>query len=185
MITDEQILKKAQQLYDLVEKKWINEIFLSPSWIFIVILIICTYALFLYLVDKKRITVILLYGSLLAVAFQVYDSIGEQLGYWATLKDTLPIKTNYFLGNFTLIPLSGMLVYQYTSSWKSYLFWITVWGGLLAFVFYKLVLQYIKFFVYIKPFSTTIDFLLFLTVGIIVRWIVVSLLKLEEKRKLR
>ncbi|TMN20824.1 hypothetical protein [Lentibacillus cibarius] len=185
MITDEEILKKAGNLNDLIETQWINQIFLSPSWIFQVVLIIFTYTIFFYLVDKKRITEILLYGSLVAVAFAVYDSIGEQLNYWATLENVLPFQPNFFLGNITLIPLYAMLVYQYNSTWRSYLIWITIWSGLLAFVYYNLILDYFNIFVYIKKFSATIDFFLFLIVGIIVRWIVVSLLKLEEKRKVR
>lgn len=184
MITDKQILHKSEELNTLVETQWINQIFLSPSWLFHVSLIIGTYVLFFYFVDKKRMTEILLYGSLVGVAFSVYDSIGEQLQYWVTLKKVLPFQPNFFLGDLTLIPLTAMFVYQYTSTWKSYLIWITVWAGLLAFVFYNLVLEYLNIFTYLKPFAVTIDFFLFLMVGILVRWIVVSLLKLEEKRKI-
>jgi len=76
-----------------------------------------------------------------------------------------------------------MLVYQYTSSWRSYFIWITVWGGLLSFVYYSLILEYFNIFIYIKKFSATTDFFLFLIVGIIARCIMAALLKLEEKRK--
>ncbi|HLR69285.1 hypothetical protein [Virgibacillus alimentarius] len=86
MITDDQILKKAENLNNLIETQWINQTFLSQSWIFQVILIVFMYVIFFYLVDKKRIIEILLYGSLVAVAFAVYDSIAQQLNYWATLK---------------------------------------------------------------------------------------------------
>ena len=183
MITDKQILNKSEDLNRLIEDQWINQIFLSPAWIFQVVLIILTYILFFYLVDKKRMTEILLYGSLVAVAFVVYDSVGEQFNYWATLKDVLPINVNFFLGDATLIPLYAMLVYQYTFSWKRYLIWIAVWGGVLAFGYYNLVLKYLKVFVYIKKFSVVIDFALFLIVGIIARWIIISLLKLEKRRR--
>ena len=183
MITDEQILKAKENLNVLIETQWINEFFLSPIWIFLLALILFAYALFIYLVDKKRIIEILLYGSLVAVSFAVYDSIAQHLNYWVTLKGVLPIEPHYFLGNLTLIPLFAMLVYQYTSSWRRYLIWITVWAGLLVFVYYNLLLSYFNIFVYIKRFSAIIDFTLFLASGIIARWIIVSLLKLERKRK--
>lgn len=147
------------------------------------VFILFTYGLVFYLIDKKRITEILLFGSLVAVIFAVYDSIGEQLNYWATLENVLPIKINFFLGDLTLIPLYAMLVYQYTSTWKSYLIWITIWGGVFAFVYYGFVLNFLHVFVYLKKYSVLMDFILFLFTGIVARWIVTSLLKLERKGK--
>ena len=81
MIADEQILKAKENLNVLIETQWINEFFLSPIWIFLLALILFAYALFIYLVDKKRIIEILLCGSLVAVSFAVYDSIDRHLNY--------------------------------------------------------------------------------------------------------
>ena len=81
MITNEQILKVKENLSVLIETQWINQFFLSPSWIFLLILILFSYGLFIYLVDKKRIIEILLCGSLVAVSFAVYDSIAQHLNY--------------------------------------------------------------------------------------------------------
>lgn len=81
MITNEQILKVKENLSVLIETQWINQFFLSPSWIFLLILILFSYGLFIYLVDKKRIIEILLCGSLVAVSFAVYDSIDRHLNY--------------------------------------------------------------------------------------------------------
>lgn len=183
LISNKQILEISGKLNDLIETQWLNQIFLSPAWFFHVFLILFTYVLFFFLVDKRRIIEILLFGSLVAVAFSVYDAIGEQLGYWATLKRVFPIHPNFFLGDLTLIPLTAMLVYQYAFSWRRFLVWITVWAGFLAFIFFDVVLEYLNIFVYIKKFSSTIDFLLFLIVGIIARGIMVLLLKLEGRRK--
>ena len=77
MITDEQILKAKENLSVLIETQWINQFFLSQSWIFLLIL----YGLFIYLVDKKRMIEILLCSSLVAASFAVYDSIAQHLNY--------------------------------------------------------------------------------------------------------
>jgi hypothetical protein len=182
MVTDEQIMQVSEQLNNLIVTQWVNQYFLSPTWFFVVFLIFFSYALFIYLADKERIIEILLFGSLVAVTFSVYDSLGQQFGYWFTLKGVLPFNPNFFLGDLTLIPLYAMLVYQYTSSWRSFILWNTVWAGLFSYGFYNALLGYLKVFVYIKPFSVLLDFVLFMIVGLISRAIMVALFKLEANK---
>ncbi|MEA4925855.1 MAG: hypothetical protein VB084_11150 [Syntrophomonadaceae bacterium] len=182
MVTDEQITQASQHLNNLLVTQWVNQQFLSPTWFFLVITLIISYALFIYLVDRERLIEILLFGSLVAVAFANYDTIGQQFGYWAYYKSILPLNPNLFLGDITLIPIYAMFVYQYTSSWRSFLIWNTVWAGLFSFVFYHIVLEYLKVFTYLKPFAVWLDFGLFLLFGIISRAIVIAFLKSEANR---
>ncbi len=182
MVTNEQITQASKHLYDLILTQWVNQQFLSPTWFFLVIILLLSYALFIYLVDRKRIIEILLFGSLVAVAFANYDSIGQQFGFWAYYISIVPFFPNLFLGDITFIPIYAMFVYQYTSSWKSFFLWTTVWAGLFTFVFYNIVMEYLQVFVYIKPFSVVLDFFLFLIFGLICRAIVVALLKTEANK---
>lgn len=182
MVTDEQIMQVSEQLNTLIVTQWANQYFLSPTWFFIVLLIAFSYALFIYLADKKRIIEILLFGSLVAVIFAIYDTLGQQFGYWASLKVVLPFNPNFFLGDLTLIPLYAMLVYQYASSWKSFFLWNIVWAGLFTYGFYNALLGYLQVFVYIKPFSVLLDFVLFIVAGLICRAIMVALFKLEASK---
>lgn len=182
MVTDEQITQASHQFYNLLYTQWINQQFLSPTWFFLVIILLISYALFFYLVDNERIIEILLFGSLVAVSFANYDLIGQQLGYWEYYKSIVPFYPNLFLGDITVIPIYAMFVYQYTSSWKSYFLWITIWAGLFSFVFFHTVLEYLKVFAYLKPFSVWLDFGLFLFFGLVSRAIVVALLKKEANK---
>lgn len=182
MVTDEEITQAFEHLHNLLFTQWFNQQFLSSTWFFLVIILLFSYALFIYLADKERIIEILLFGSLVAVSFANYDSIGQQLGYWAYYKSIVPFHPNLFLGDITLIPLYAMLVYQYTSSWRSFFLWNTVWAGLFSFVFFHTVLEYLKVFAYIKPFSVLLDFCLFMFFGLISRAIMVALLKTEANR---
>jgi hypothetical protein len=182
MVTDEQIMQVSEHLNNLIVTQWVNQQFLTTTWFFIVFLIIFSYALFFFLADKERIIEILLFGSLVAVMFAIYDSLGQQFGYWASLKSVLPFTPNFFLGDLTLIPLYAMLVYQYTSSWRSYFLWDTVWAGLFTYGFYNALLGYLKVFVYIKPFSVSLDFVLFIIAGLIARAIMIALFKLEANK---
>lgn len=182
MVTDDQVRQAAEHLYNLIYTQWVTQHFLSPTWFFQVLFVLFSYALFFYLVDKKRITQILLFGSLVAVSFAVYDSIGEQLGQWEYLKLILPFSPNFFLGDLTLIPLYAMLVYQYTSSWKAFLLWITVWAGLFVFVVFDFLYSALDIFHYLTPIAKYLDFILFLIDGIIARGILIALLKREAER---
>lgn len=182
MITDDQIRQAAEHWYNLIYTQWVTQHFLTPTWFFQIVLVLSSYVLFFYLVDKKRIVQLLLFGSLVAVSFSVYDSIGEQLGQWEYLKLILPFTPNFFLGDFTLIPLYAMLVYQYTSSWGTFLLGILVWAGLFVFVVFGYLYSILHIFNYISPFSKYLDFILFLLVASIARGILIFLLQLEAKR---
>lgn len=182
MVTTEQITQASQHLYDLILTQWVNQQFLTLTWFFLVAILLFSYALFIYLVDRKRIIEILLFGSLVAVSFANYDSIGQQFGYWAYYISIVPFFPNLFLGDITLIPIYAMFVYQYTSSWKSFFVWNTLWAGLFTFVFYNIVLDSLAVFSYTKPFSALLDFFLFLIFGLICRAIMVALLKIEANK---
>ncbi len=182
MITDEQITQAFQHFNNLLITQWVNQQFLTPIWFFLVIILLFSYALFIYLADRERIIEILLFGSLVAVTFANYDSIGQQFGYWIYYKSIVPFNPSFILGDITLIPLYAMLVYQYTRSWRSFILWNTVWAGLFSFVFYHTVLEYLKVFAYIKPYSVLLDFCLFMFIGLISRAIVVALLKIEANK---
>ncbi|OPX86368.1 MAG: hypothetical protein A4E53_03279 [Pelotomaculum sp. PtaB.Bin104] len=182
MVTNNEIMQTSDYLKALVTTQWLNEQFLSPIWFGLVFLILFSYALVFFLMDKKRITEILLYGSLVAVALIVYDSIGSYFGLWVYLINILPIMPNYFASHLTLIPLYAMLVYQYTFSWKTYLLWITVWAVLFIFGFYNYALTNLGVFTYLTPWAKYVDFTLLLLEGIIARGILVTLLGMEAKR---
>jgi F0F1-type ATP synthase assembly protein I len=181
MVSNEEIRQKSEQLNNLILTKWLNQEFLSLPWFFIVFLVLACYVLFFYLVDKKRIIEILLFGSLVAVAFVVYDSIGIFFGYWKGLISVLPVYPNFFGSEFTIIPLISMLIYQYTSSWRKFL--LLYIGFSVLFIFgYNSVLQNLKIFVYLKPFAILIDFISFSLVGIVARGIMVCLFRIEVRK---
>ena len=182
MVTNNEILQASDHLNNLITTQWFNEHFLSNVWFGMVLLVLFSYALVFFLMDKKRIIEILLYGSLVAVALIVYDTVGFYFGWWAYLIKIFPITTNYFASDLTLIPLYAMLVYQYTSSWKTYLLWITIWAVLIIFGFYNYALTNLGAFAYLTPWAKYIDFTLLLSEGIIARGILVTLLGMEAKR---
>ncbi|MDF2540266.1 MAG: hypothetical protein K0S76_3287 [Herbinix sp.] len=178
MITNEHLMQTSEYLDKIVMDKWLSEQFLSPVWIGIFFFVVFTYVLFFYLADKKRLVEILLFGSLVAVAFSIYDSIGELIGLWATFFRMVPLQQNFFMSDLTIIPLYAMLVYQYTKSWKTFFIGTVVWAGLIAFVFYYLILNRLNVFIYLSPIGPYLDFVFLILTGLIARGILVVLLNI-------
>lgn len=179
MVTNEHLMQTSKYLDQIVTEKWLSEQFLSPVWIGLFLFVLFTYILFFYLADKKRFVELLLFGSLVAVAFSVYDSIGELIGLWSTLFRMVPLQQNFFMSDLTIIPLYAMLIYQYSNSWRMFLIRTVIWAGLIAFVFYYLILNRLNVFIYLTPLGPYIDFVSLILIGLIARGILVILLNIE------
>lgn len=92
-------------MHNLIVEKWLNQDLLSVQWWGIVAIIIFSYVLAFSLLDKRRFTQILLFGSLMAVSITTYDLVGANLGLWAYKVRLLPLIPGVFLYDYTVIPL--------------------------------------------------------------------------------
>ena len=182
MITTEEIMQKSDELNNLILTKWLKQEFFTFEWFFTLFVVLVCYFLFFYLVDKQRIVEILLYGSFVAVAFVVYDSIGIFFGFWAEKISISPVYPNFFGSSLTVAPLIAMILYQYKSPWSSFLRWSILFSGLFIIGYYGFLLSNMKIFVYLKPYANIIDLCCFLSVIIVPRGIMILLLKKEAQK---
>jgi hypothetical protein len=182
MSINEEIMQKSDALNNLILTKWLKQEFLTFEWFFTLFVVLVCYLLFFYLVDKKRIVEILLYGSLVAVAYVVYDSFGMFFGFWSVKIAISPVYPNFFGSSLTVAPLLAMIVYQYKSPWNSFLRWSILFSGLFIFGYYGFLLSNMGIFVYLKPYAKIIDLCSFLAVIIVPRGIMILLLKKEAQK---
>lgn len=180
MVTNEQLLETSKYLNDIILSKWLSDQFLSPLWIGLVFAVLLSYTIFFYFADKKRIVDLLLFGSLVAVAFSVYSSVGQLFGLWATLFRLLPLQQNFFMSDLTILPLSAMLLYQYSHSWKSFVVATVIWSGLFAFGFNSILVS-LNAFTYLTPLGPYIDFVFLIIIGTIARALLIILLSWQVK----
>ena len=117
---DKMIPEAKRQLHDLVLNNWLESVF-TFKWFCIIAFILIFYIVFIKLLDKKRTSKILLFGCLVAVAASIYDIFGSQFVFWTYKDRVLPIVPSLFLYSLTIIPLSFMLIYQYTHTWGKFL----------------------------------------------------------------
>lgn len=99
-------------------------------------IIVLSYIVVFLLLDKRRYTELLLFGSLMTVMSLVLSILGSNFDLWSYNIRLLPTTPSPFLYDLTIIPLYYMLVYQYSPDWKRFLLWNAVLAGLISFAFY-------------------------------------------------
>jgi hypothetical protein len=137
MDTPTMIHQLRLQLWDLVYSQWKDQLF-SARWWFIVAVITVSYALWWKYVEKRRLHEILLFGCFIAVSRTVMEDAGVSAGFWSFDVRVVPLGISLFLNDLTVVPLTFMLVYQHSSSWRQFLIWTVIAEGLIAFVFHPL-----------------------------------------------
>ncbi|AGK54614.1 CBO0543 family protein [Bacillus sp. 1NLA3E] len=138
MDKQEKINQAKALLHKLVLEDWKTSDLFSPKWFGTVGFILLSYFICFKLLDKRRFTQILLFGSLLTVSITVVDLFGTQFGRWTYLTRVFPIVPSLFFFDFTIIPLYYMLVYQYSSTWKSFAIWNAILAGIISFAFFPI-----------------------------------------------
>jgi len=175
------IIQAKITLHHLIYTDWITTDLFSPRWIGTVIFILFSYALVFWLLDKRRFTQILLFGSLMTVMISLFDLFGSEFVLWTYLTRLFPIMPSLFLQDYTVIPLYYMLIYQYSPNWKSFTIWNTIATAIISFAFIPLLTalnmfqlnnwSYIYFFPFIFAFA------------MLGRAVVLGVMSIEESRK--
>ncbi len=167
-------------------KDWTsNEVF-TFGWFLMLAIIIVTYAVWLKLVDRKRGTVILLIGSLEAVAKLLIVAIllDNILGLYDYKIRLLPVPANVFATSVTLSPILVMLVTQYKSSWKGYLLWTAIGNAFLNFVIFPIYTA-IGILEFHKGWNVFYHFFVLYAIAICVRIIFLWITGTQEKLEIK
>lgn len=160
---------------------WISDEFLSFQWFLMVGVLIVTYTIWLKLVDTRRITEILLVGSLSTVAFMILDMVlASYLGLWGYEIAITPIEPPVFMISISLAPMLHMLALQYSSAWKGYLLWSGIGMAFLGFVILP-VYAMLDIFLMYKGWNYIYHFLMMFSVGVISKGMLQWLLSLEQR----
>ncbi len=162
-------------------QQWVSNELFSFGWFVMVGALIATYGIWFKLVDKRRIKDLLLLGSLCAVAFAVLDTVCVgYLGLWGFKIRLFPFQPPLFIVGLTMGPIMYMLVFQYTSSWRSFLLWngigcaIIVFGILPAYSLLGIFQLY--------KWNWLFHFLLFFLVGTVARGLLFWFTSIEQSQ---
>lgn len=130
----DKIQKTRQQLTDLVDERWREEVVFTLQWWVLAFLMVFPWFLWWKIVDRTRVKTILLYGFIILIFNTLLDNIGTDLLWWA-----YPIKLGPFIPplltpDFTIVPILMMLVYQFFKTWKTFLIANLVLSIVIAFI---------------------------------------------------
>ena len=178
MTTANRIYELRLELWNLTYNQWKTQSLLSIQWWSLVALIAISYAIWLVIVDKRRLTQILLFGSLVAVGRIVMDIVGTNAVLWSYDIREMPFFPSPFSHDFTLTPLALMVVYQSCHSWKKFFVWTAVVAGIISFVFFPILIKFgfLKFYNWNYFYS----FVLIVGIASLSRWVLLEVLNLEQ-----
>lgn len=137
---------------------WLETIFLFTPWF-----------LWCKLVDRKRLKEILLYGFSVMMLTTYLDEVGSELTLWAYPYKITPIFPRLITVDFTILPVTFMLIYQYFQTWKTFTIVIILIAAVFAFIC-EPILIWLKIYK-IYNWSHIYSFFIYIAMAISLRWL--------------
>ncbi len=133
------LYEKSRELERLSMERWLSDEVFSFGWFLMLGILIVFYAVWLKLLDKRRITELLLIGSLTAVVKSLNSMfLGQLLGLAEYTIRLVPAQSNIFITSLTISPIIVMLAEQYSSTWGGYIIRTGIGFALLCFGIFSL-----------------------------------------------
>jgi len=181
MTSADRIHQLRLEEWNLSYTQWKTETLFSIEWWGLVVLISLSYTIWWILVDKERLSRILLFGSFVAVQRVVMGIFGNNAGLWSYPIHLLPIYPNPFQDDFTVSALAMMVVFQFCYSWKKFLIWAGVVSGTLSFILFPI---FIKFGILkLYNWSLFYSFVLIFWIATFSRWVLLEVLNIEKRTR--
>lgn len=165
-------------------QQWVSNELFSFGWFFTMGVLAIIYIVWLKLVDKSRLSQLLLLGSLSSIGFVIGGAALIQLLGLSEYKiRPLPFNPPLFDLAITVAPITFMLVAQYTTSCKSYALWAGIGMAVIAFGILPL---YSQIGIYqLHNWNYFYQFLYMLTDGIIARAILIGVISIEKNQPVK
>jgi hypothetical protein len=175
------VYEKERELAKLSIQNWTaNEVF-SFQWFLMIGILIVSYAVWLKLVDRKKVTELLLIGSLDSVAKIIIAAVllDNILGLYDYKIRILPVPVSIFATSVTISPILIMLVAQYTTSWKGFFLWAAIGNAFLNFVIFPIYISVgiLKFY----NWNVFYHFLVLYAVAVIVRVVFLWIIGIQKR----
>lgn len=176
----EEIIDIQNKLIKMQYTSWIhNDLFSFQFWL-LLFLLIAPWFLWWKLVRRDRLIEILLYGFLANIVVTFIDEFGCQLNLWEYQYDIEPLFPRMIPINYTILPVTFMLAYQYFPGWRQFFLIHTVIAVFFSFgfepLFYALGIYKLYRWKFIYSFP------LYIAVPVLLKWFVSKLLKQTPAR---
>lgn len=140
--SDEQIAYTLKHLTYARIDNWIDTDFNTLGWWLQIALLVITLLVWWKLVDKKRLVELTFYGFAIMTVSIWLDEAGYELGLWYYPIDLIPVFPPSTAIDYVMLPAIYALVYQYCSSWRSFIIGTSILAGLFSFILEPLLVKF-------------------------------------------
>ncbi|WP_332697843.1 CBO0543 family protein [Halalkalibacter lacteus] len=166
-----------KELNQMMNEEWQNFVF-SGEWWILLILSIVPWFLWWRIVDKKRITEILLFGFFVIIIATFLDVVGWNNSRWFYPNTLLALCTPLFPIDYTLLPILFMLLFQYFSKWKSFVVAAFLMSAVFSFILEPLS-EWMNIYKELK-WKNTYSFPIYIIIGLAVKWLVEKIIRFQK-----
>jgi len=164
---------------DMRIQQWLQDVVFTWQWWILIFLMIAPWILWLCLVDKKRLTPICLFGVVVLATVSWIDDLGTDLILWYYPYKLIPLYPQLIPINYTVLPVTFMLIYQFFPTWRSYMKALLIMATVFSFVA-EPALSYLGMYRVLR-WQYYYSFPLYIIIGISLRWIVEKILTINRK----
>lgn len=129
-----QILDMHEVFSNLKKEVWLADVLWSWQWWLLLALLFLPWAVWWRLVDKKRLTAICLLGVFVLATASWMDELGTDLILWYYPFKIIPWYPQLVPINYSVLPITYMLIYQYTPKWSAYMIAMAAMAALYSWV---------------------------------------------------
>lgn len=165
------------QEWAAVNASWKQELF-SPKWWALLGIVIISYVVWWRVADKSRLAHLLLFGSFVTIMRIIFDDLVVGMGLYSYKVRLVPLVHALIVNDLTTVALFYMIVYQFASTWKSFIIWSAVWSGLWAFVIKPLFTTFGILILYDWNYFYT--FIALFLIGVLSRFSLLLVLRVEK-----
>ncbi|MFD2216663.1 CBO0543 family protein [Metabacillus endolithicus] len=159
---------------------WRDDIIFSYQWWFLIITFVILFIVWIRLLDKRRLLTILLFGFITLNIVTFLDTLGGELQIWEYPKMILPWGPRILCIDL-MISIYFMLLYQFFTKWRSYIFASIILSAIFSFIFEPIA---ILLGIYIQlSWSHFYSFPIYILLAISIKWIVEKLIKINNLTK--
>ncbi|WP_078548581.1 CBO0543 family protein [Litchfieldia alkalitelluris] len=175
----EDIRNMHHQVYEMKLDYWLTENLFTFQWWLLLFVLIIPWFIWWRLVDKKRLTPILLFGTLLMILVLMLDDIGVEIHLWSYPYQLVNILPRLLPIDQGIIIVAHMLLYQYFPRWKKFIIANIVMALIFTFIFepFTVWLGIYK----LENWRYVYSFPIYILKAAFIKWLVDTLIKKERK----
>jgi len=168
--SEEQLAELTRQLTQARIENFFGHEFGTWRWWLLVVLLIVPWPIWYKFADKKKLVELVMFGLIVMVLSITMDELGFVLSLWSYKYEVLPMFPRLTSIDYTIMPITFMLTYQYFPTWKSFFWAVVAVSGIFSFVVEPLIVK-LGFYVLIKWWHPC-SFIIYIIMGLISRWMV-------------